>query len=446
MTFVTKNEIVAKRLQRKYNKRKKELRKMRENRYLEYKENANSNTFMKTISAYANYGTGKIIFGITDDEEVVGIENPEDACLNLENKINDSMKPVPQYLLEIGNDSTITLTVYEGPYKPYLYKGKAYKRSNSATIEVERIEYNRLVLEGMNQSFEELSTGKQDLTFKHLEDELKNTMHIEKLNMDILKTLELYSDKTGFNNAGALLADQNTFKGIDSVRFGSNIDEIMDRETYENISILEQFSKIMQMFQKYYQYEKIEGKERKLVDKIPEKAFREAIANALVHRAWDVNASIKVSMYENRIEISSPGGLPSELSEEEYLNGQISILRNPIIGNVFFRLKYIEKFGTGILRINYAYEESIKKPTYKVFDNSIMINLPVFETKGKLTKTEQRLVQLLEENDEMSRKQIETEMQLGKATAIRLLNDLAKRNIICKKGAGRAVKYTTIGK
>lgn len=251
------------------------------------------------------------------------------------------------------NESTITLTVYEGSYKPYLYKGKAYKRS---------------------------------------------------------------------------------------------IDEIMDRETYENISILEQFSKIMQMFQKYYQYEKIEGKERKLTDKIPEKAFREAIANALVHRAWDVNASIKVSMYEDRIEISSPGGLPSELSEEEYLNGQISILRNPIIGNVFFRLKYIEKFGTGILRINYAYEESVKKPIYKVFDNSIMITLPVFETKEKLTMTEQRLIQLLEENDEMSRKQIEKELGLGKATVIRLLNDLAKRNIIDKKGAGRAVKYVIIGK
>ena len=56
---------------------------MRENRHLEYKENTNSNTFMKTISAYANYGTGKIIFGITDDEEIVGIENPEDVCLNL---------------------------------------------------------------------------------------------------------------------------------------------------------------------------------------------------------------------------------------------------------------------------------------------------------------------------------------------------------------------------
>lgn len=60
---------------------------MRENRHLEYKENTNSNTFMKTISAYANYGTGKIIFGITDDEEIVGIENPEDVCLNLEIKL-----------------------------------------------------------------------------------------------------------------------------------------------------------------------------------------------------------------------------------------------------------------------------------------------------------------------------------------------------------------------
>ena len=125
----------------------------------------------------------------------------------------------------------------------------------------------------------------------------------------------------------------------------------MDRESLENISILSQLEKTLQMFRKYYQYEKIEGAERKCIDKIPEKAFREAIANALIHRMWDIPASIKVSMYADRIEISSPGGLPAGISEEEYLNGQISILRNPIIGNVFFRLKYIEKFGTGIKQL-----------------------------------------------------------------------------------------------
>ena len=216
----------------------------------------------------------------------------------------------------------------------------------------------------------------------------------------------------------------------------------MDRETYENISILKQFSKIMEMFQKYYQYEKIDGMERRSMDKIPEKAFREAIANALVHRAWDVNASIKVSMFEDKIEISSPGGLPSGMCEQEYLNGQISILRNPIIGNVFFRLKYIEKFGTGILRINHAYDESIKKPIYKVFENSIMVILPVIETKGKLTKAEQQIVELIEKNDEITRKQIEKELSLGKATVIRILNELVKKEIIQKKGAGRAIRYT----
>lgn len=121
---------------------------MRENKYLEYKKNTTSNTFLKTISAYANYGDGKIIFGIADSETVIGISNSVNECLNLENKINDSLKPVPEYKLDILDDSTIVFTIFEGRYKPYLYKGKAYKRNDSSTVEVERFEYNRLVLEG----------------------------------------------------------------------------------------------------------------------------------------------------------------------------------------------------------------------------------------------------------------------------------------------------------
>ena len=181
------------------------------------------------------------------------------------------------------------------------------------------LEYNRLILEGCNQTFEEIASFNQQLTFSKLETEFIRVMGIEKINKDILKTLELYSDQSGFNNAAALLADDNQFTGIDIIRFGDTIDEIMDRESLENISILSQLEKTLQMFRKYYQYEKIEGAERKCIDKIPEKAFREAIANALIYRMWDIPASIKVSMYADRIEISSPGGLPAGISEEEYL-------------------------------------------------------------------------------------------------------------------------------
>ena len=232
---------------------------MRENKRLEYKENMESGTFLKTISAYANYGGGKIIFGIADDGTVKGISKPEEACLNLENKINDSIKPVPEYSIEIGEDSTIILSVCEGPYKPYLYKGKAYKRYDSATIEVDRLEYGRLILEGQNQSYEELPSSMQELTFDRLEEELKESLGITSLNEDILKTLELYSEKRGFNNAAALLADRNQFPGIDMIRFGSSIDEIMDRATFEHMSVLAQLSSCIEMFQTYYQYEKIEG-------------------------------------------------------------------------------------------------------------------------------------------------------------------------------------------
>ena len=233
-------------------------------------------------------------------------------------------------------------------------------------------------------------------------------MGIEQLTKDILKTLELYSDQNGFNNAAALLADNNHFKGIDIIRFGDSIDEIM---------------------------------ERKSVDKIPEKAFREAVANALVHRMWDIPASIKISMYPDKIEISSPGGLPAGLSEDEYLNGQISLLRNPIIGNVFFRLKYIEKFGTGIMRINYAYKNILVKPEYRIFSNSVRIILPVIKSDYKLNEAEKRLINILTDSGSMTRNEVEKADEMEKSKTIRILNGLIDKNIIQKKGMGRATKY-----
>lgn len=414
---------------------------MRESKYLEYKENLTSNTFLKTVSAYANYGEGKIVFGIDDSGIVIGISDPVNECLNLENKINDSIKPVPEYNLEIQDDSTIILTVFEGMYKPYLYKGKAYKRNDSSTIEVERLEYNRLVLEGSNQSFEELTSSDQQLTFSKLSTELIRVMGIEQLTKDILKTLELYSDQNGFNNAAALLADNNHFKGIDIIRFGDSIDEIMERKTFENVSILSQMEQSIQMFHQYYRYEKIEGMERKSVDKIPEKAFREAVANALVHRMWDIPASIKISMYSDKIEISSPGGLPAGLSEDEYLNGQISLLRNPIIGNVFFRLKYIEKFGTGILRINRAYANALIKPSYQIFSNSIKVILPVISTDYNLNKTEKMLLAFLKNRNNLTRKEIEKLSGMEKTKIIRGLNNLIQKNIVQREGNGRGTRY-----
>ena len=107
---------------------------MHETRTLEFKEKI-TNTFLKTVSAFSNYNGGTILFGVDDDGNVKGLPDIKQACLDIENKINDSISPQPNYTLEIqNNNQTIKLTVKSGLQKPYLYKSKAYKRNDTATI------------------------------------------------------------------------------------------------------------------------------------------------------------------------------------------------------------------------------------------------------------------------------------------------------------------------
>ena len=414
---------------------------MKESKELELKSTI-TNTFLKTVSAFSNYNTGKIIFGIDDNGKIIGLENIEELCLDLENKINDNISPKPDFrFIKDTKKNIITLIVEEGLNKPYLYKGKAYKRNDTSTVEVDKVELNRLTLLGLNQYYEELKARKQDLEFKVLKKELEEKLSLKNFSKDVLKTLSLYDDKIGYNNAAELFADKNSFSGIDIAKFGKSINEILDRNLFVNISIISQFQKTLEVFNRYYKYEQILGSERIEKELIPEKAFRETIANALIHRTWDVNSNIRISMYEDKIEVSSPGGLPSGISEKEYLNGQIFQLRNPILANIFFRLKYIEMFGTGIRRINESYKDYAVKPAFEIFENSIKITLPIITTKLFLTTDEKIVMDILEKGAILSSSEILKMTEFKKDKLNRLLKKLIQKNYIDVIGNGRGNKY-----
>lgn len=414
---------------------------MRESKNLEFKESV-TNTFLKTVSAFANYGTGKILFGVMDNGVVKGIENPEKVCLDIENRINDCLDPVPEYILEINErTSVITLTVSEGLHKPYLYKAKAYRRNDSATVPVDRLSLTRLILEGQNLSFEESVARNQELHFAVLERKLKTVLHLENVTPDTLKTLELYKDGEGFTVAAELLADQNSFSGIDMIRFGDSINILLDRELHERESILTQYDAALSMYRKYYQYEQINGSERETVILIPEAAYREAVANALVHRTWDVETNIHVEMFPDKIEITSPGGLPQGVTKEEYLRGGLSVLRNRIIGNLFFRLHLIERFGTGIRRIKESYKDNDRKPIFEVFENSIKIMLPVMDACNALTADENRIYLLIKRTALPSSSLVE-ETGFGKTKVVSILRRLMDKGYVQSVGNGRGTKYT----
>lgn len=413
---------------------------MRETRTIEFKETI-TNTFLKTVSAFSNYNGGEIYFGIDDNGNVKGIADVKQSCLHIENKINDSISPQPDYTLEIQKDSTIKLTVKSGIHKPYLYKSKAYKRNDTATIEVDTLELSRLILEGKNIRFEELPYNNQKLTFEVLHQKLKESIQIETFNKDTLKILNLYDNNNGYNNAAGLLADRNHFPSIDIVKFGQNISVIQKRATIENISILEVYDKAIDMFRDYYQYEIIEGAERKNVEKIPEAAFREAIANALIHRAWDIESQIRVLMFDDRLEVISPGGLPSGITEDEYLSGKISVLRNRNLANVFYRLGFVEIFGTGITRIKQLYESALRKPDFEVSENTIRIMLPVFEENINLTEDEKQVYALLSTTMLKPISEIAPYTPFGKSKTTQLLKEMSQKGVVEVKGKGRGTKY-----
>lgn len=413
---------------------------MRETRTLEFKETI-TNTFLKTVSAFSNYEGGVILFGIDDNGKAKGMADVKQSCLDIENKINDSISPQPDYKIEIQSDNTIKLTIKTGIQKPYLYKSKAYKRNDTATIEVDTLEFSRLVLEGKNIRFEELPCKEQKLTFEILHQKLKESIQIETFNKDTLKTLNLYDNTNGYNNAAGLLADKNQFPGIDIVKFGENISIIQKRATFDNRSILEVYDKTIEIFKDYYSYEVIQQAERKNIEKIPETAFREAIANALIHRVWDVESQIRVMMFEDRIEIISPGGLPAGITEEEYLSGKISVLRNRNLANVFYRLGFVEIFGTGITRIKQVYEAGLQKPDFEVSENTIKIILPVLEENINLTDDEMVVYKILSKTVLKPISEIAPYVSFGKSKTTQLLKAMGDKGVVTVEGKGRETKY-----
>lgn len=132
--------------------------------------------------------------------------------------------------------------------------------------------------------------------------------------------------------------------------------------------------------------------------------------------------------------------MPCGLSETEYLKGNVSILRNPTLGNIFFRLHIVEILGTGIVRIREAYKNSSKKPVFEVYENSISVILPVISNLT-LTKDETVVYEVLSKTIPKSISEIVAAVPFGKSKTTILLKHLGEKKIVTTTGNGRGTKY-----
>ena len=412
----------------------------KENQFLEFKQER-TKTYLKTVSAFANYAGGEIRFGVKDDGTILPIDDPQAFALDLENQINDSISPQPLYKIALNSNNTVSLFIKKGADTPYLYNEKAYKRNSTATIEVDAYELKRLILEGKNLTYDALPIDRKTLVFNTLESHLNEKFGIKKCEEPILKTLGLLTNQ-GFNNAALLLSDENTFNGVDIAVFGKNINIFKERATLSHYSLIKQFEIAMEMFERYFVEERVESVERSRFERIPKVAFREILLNAIVHRDYEVKGNTKVAMYEDRIVISSPGGLPKGINEEQYASGLFSVFRNPIVASIFNRLGLIESFATGIVRTNIAYQAFDIKPRLEVFENAIQVILPTVEDRYHLTHEEEYFLSLLDSNFLYTREKLEEITGFNKSKIIRLLNSLIAKKYIRKLGQSKSTYYS----
>jgi ATP-dependent DNA helicase RecG len=407
-----------------------------------------TDSFLKTVSALANYGGGKIVFGVSEDGSIVGIADPEKTRLQLENKINDSISPRPEFVLNtviFEEKQIVELAVSKGKNAPYLYNGRAYKRSDTSSTPLDSNELRRLSLDSTSMTFDQLPSHEENLSFKVLERWLKQEVGLKKLGDDSLRTLGLMKGDQYLRSA-ELLADtnQNAQSATIIVRFGKTISEFMDRSDLTYQSLLSQYQGALEMFDKWYQpYEAVDGFMRVPRIQIPRDAYREAVANALIHRRYDQGGAVQVAMYEDRVEVTSPGGLPEGVSETAYLYSQISIPRNLIIAEVFHRLHLVEKFGTGIDRIRKEYEPYASKPHFEVSDVLIRIVLPVIDYKKQpeeISLTEQ-VLQIIGNTPQINRVELEEITGYKKSQLQEVLGRLVMEGKIERLGRGKYITY-----
>lgn len=419
--------------------------KLGESKEVEFKREY-TKSLLKTVSAFANYNDGLIVIGIDDNGVVVGVSDVNCLKEQIENVIYDTILPNPYFEIETDicdGKTVLIIKVFKSENTPYTYMGKAYKRIAITTREVDLYEYNELVLSGKNLTYDEMQISDDELDLSVLNNRLRKIIGISEVDKNVLTSLGLYKNGK-YNIAAKLLSDNNDIGKITLLRYSNDVELIKDRIDLQNISILTQFDKCIDFYYKHVnKQEIIDGAYRKTIEEIPLVAYREAIANAICHRDYNKQSDIKVEIFDDRVEITSPGGLPIGISYDDFIDGRISIPRNKVIAEIFYRLKLIEKIATGIRRIKSNYKEYDLKPEFQITENSVRVVLPnvLYKEEVSLSEREQKIIDLFDDKEFLASKDISEALGLKKTQTSKYLSDLVSKAQLSKIGNGRNVKY-----
>ena len=411
---------------------------------------------LKTVIAFANTSGGKIYIGIDDDGKVLGVQRLDTDILKLSNSIRDSIKPditlFASILVEkIDSKDVIVVDVQKGASSPYYLTDKGirpsgvYVRQGASSVPATDAAILKMIRDTDGDNFEELRSLNQNLDFDFLKKEFEDSNI--KLEHSQMRTFNIIDEDGLYTNLGLLLSEQcpHTIKA--AVFEGSTKEIFKDRFEFSG-SLLKQMKDVYSFLNRYNRTNsEITGLKRTDTREYPEIALREALLNSIVHKEYSYSSSTLISVFDDKIEIVTIGGLTKGLSEDDIMLG-VSILRNRNLANIFYRLKLIEAYGTGIPKIIESYNEYNVKPKIEISSNAFKITLPNTLKEKSISKLEKNLsdkeyliVNMLKENEYIKRTDIEKNLSISSSMAIKLLRNMVDNSIIEKLGKGKNVIY-----
>ena len=442
-----------------------------------------SERYIKSIVAFANTAGGKLIIGVEDETRaIVGVEEPSvfDIMDAIANTVSDMCFPqiVPDISFQtIDHKCIVIVEIYPGPNRPYYIKslGKeegTYIRVAGTTRKADAVKIKELEMQGTNLSYDEMVCVGYEVT-----DEA-----VKKLCADIKKFMLAHADtteaqklinavtQTNLENWGILKRQEGTvlatnafvlltsdkfrFAKIQCARFkGTERVIFIDKREFAG-PLYEQIEEAYQFVLKHINLgAEISGLIRRDMYELPIGSIRESIVNAVTHRNYMENACVQVAVYDDRVEISSPGMLYGDLDIDSIKKGK-SKIRNKGIAEVFNRMKIIEEWGTGISRIISGCKEyGLPEPEFVEIGDSFRVNIfrkPENTHQNKLkssqessqesnqenlNKTQVAILELIRENNAITQEEMSARIGVSFGAIKKNVSLLKEKDILIRTGA-----------
>ena len=418
----------------------------------------------KEIIAFVNCDGGTVYVGVADDGKVLGVENADECALQISNMVRDAVKPdVTMFIhyetLECDGKAVVAVNIQRGTNRPYYLAKKGlrpegvYVRQGYSSVPATDTAIRQMIKETDGDSFENMRSINQALTFEATKKEFEKRNVV--FGQPQMQTLKIVSADGIYTNLGLLLSEQcpHTIKA--AVFEGINQNVFKDRREFSG--------SLMQQLNDVYDYIDFHNQTHATFRKLlridtrdyPEVAVREALLNTLVHRDYSFRASTLISIYDDRIEFVSIGGLLPGLELDDLMMG-VSVCRNPHLANVFYRLQLIEAYGTGMKKIMGAYANALVQPKIKTTNNAFKIILPNVNFTPKaaevhkdfekaadlaLDSNEEKVLQFLREHLMITRKETQTLLEVSQSTAGRILKAMVDSGRIKQIGGSRTTRY-----